>query len=391
MKKYVLILISVIMISSKAQAMEIKEPKVDALGAIIMDANTGRVLWGKNENEPLANASTTKIMTAIVALEKGNLNDTVKVSSKAANAPKVKMSLSTNEEIKLEYLLYALLLQSSNDAAVAIAEHIGGDVESFCKLMTDRGKELGAKNTLFETPNGLDKGEHHSTAYDMALISKHALSIPKFIEISNTKSVSVDSNKRHYSITNKNRLLNEFSGANGIKTGFTGKAGHCFVGAAKRGDMQLITVALGSGWGDKGKEQKWVDTKEMLNYGFDNYKYETVVEKGKEVASVNIERSKTPNVNLYLQDGLLLPLNSEEKNSVKLKIDAPESIKAPIKANEKLGEAKVYVCDELIGEIDLLTTAGATRHDLKTSLEKVINVWIELGTNSNVDTLLPEF
>ena len=154
---------------------ENKEPNPVAKSAVLIDAETGRILWGKNENEPLAMASTTKIMTAILAIEEGNLNDTVAVSKKATKAPPVKMFLKEGEEIKLKELLYALMMQSSNDAAVAIAEHISGDVEIFCNMMTEKAKQLGAKNTVFKTPNGLDSGDHHSTAYDMALIARYAL------------------------------------------------------------------------------------------------------------------------------------------------------------------------------------------------------------------------
>lgn len=391
MKKCVIFLCAILLMQQNVYSDEIKLPDVEALGAIIIDANTSRVLWGRNEHTPLANASTTKIMTAIVALENGNLNDIVRVSSNAAATPEVKMYLKTGEEIKLEYLIYALMLQSSNDAAVAIAEHIAGDVKTFCNMMTQRAKELGAKNTVFETPNGLDKGEHHSTAYDMALIAKHALSIKKFVEISNTPAIRAESNVKPYDIVNKNRLLREFEGANGVKTGFTGKAGHCFVGAAKRDNMQLITVVLGSGWGNKGKEQKWIDTKQLLNYGFNNYKYEVLVEKGKKAGSITVDRSKTEEIEVNFKDGCILPINKEEKDKVNIAVEVPTVLRAPVEANQEIGVAKVYLDKDLFAEIPILTKEGAERHDLKTSLERVINNWLELGTNDKVEIILPEF
>ena len=275
MKKIFFSFILAILLPLTAFAEE--EIKVSAHGAILMDFETGRVLWEKNSKAPLAMASTTKIMTAIVALENGNLDDKVTVSKKAALAPEVKMHLSAGEEITLRDLLYALMLQSYNDSAVAIAEHISGDVASFCNQMTEKAKSLGAKDTVFETPNGLDAGDHHSTAYDLALITSYALKNEKFNEIINTSSYTAKSNLRSYDLYNKNRLLNEFQGANGVKTGFTGKAGHCFVGSAKRGDMQLISVVLASGWGTQGKEQKWIDTKRILSYGFEKYHYENII------------------------------------------------------------------------------------------------------------------
>ena len=370
---------------------KIEEPDVKAIGAVLMDAKTGRILWGKDEYKPLSNASTTKIMTLIVTLENADLNDTVTISKKASLAPKVKMGLSEGEKIKLEYLVYALMLQSSNDAAVAIAEYVGGDEATFCQMMTDKAKELGAKDTLFETPNGLDKGNHHSTAYDMALITRYGLENEKFIEITNTQSVSATSDKRSYEISNKNKLLKEYEGANGVKTGFTNKAGQCFVGAAKRDDMQLISVALGSGWGDTGKKQKWIDSKEMLDYGFDNYEYYEILTSGTTAGDLIITRSKIENLPLYFEDGLMLPLNPIEKENIKIEIDKLETIQAPVQDNQVMGTAKIYINDELIKEVNILCDGSATRHDLKTSLEKVINSWLGIGTNSTVNILLPEF
>jgi serine-type D-Ala-D-Ala carboxypeptidase (penicillin-binding protein 5/6) len=399
MKKYVLIFIAfftffiITTVNVRAEEINenIKKPNVKAIGAVLIDANTGRVLWGQNEQGQLANASTTKIMTAILVLENANLNEIVTISSKAASAPKVKMFLKEGEKIKLEYLLYALMLQSSNDAAVAIAEHIGGDVDTFCKMMTQKAKDIGAKNTVFETPSGLDKGEHHSTAYDMAIITQYALNLDKFIQITNTPTLTASGDKGTYTIVNKNRLLKEYSGANGVKTGFTGKAGQCFVGAAKRGDMQLISVALGSGWGNAGKEQKWIDTKEMLNYGFDNYEYKDILTAGTNAGEVFVERSKTESIELYFEDGLMLPVNKEEIDSIRIEVLAQEYVKAPVSLNQRIGIAKIYIGEEVVKEVNVLTLDEAERHDLKTSLEKVINTWLELGTNEKVDVVLPEF
>ncbi|MDE6182062.1 MAG: D-alanyl-D-alanine carboxypeptidase [Eubacteriales bacterium] len=297
---------------------ENKEPNPVAQSAILIDAKTGRVLWGKNENEPLAMASTTKIMTAILAIEQGNLEDKVVVSKNATKAPPVKMFLKEGEEIKLKELLYALMMQSSNDAAVAIAEHISGDVETFCNMMTEKAKELGAKDTVFKTPNGLDSGDHHSTAYDMALIAKYAIQNQTFLEIINTREISFKTNKSSYNIINKNRLLSEFNGANGIKTGYTGKAGHCFVGSATRGDLTLISVVLASGWGNKGKQQKWIDTKEILNYGFNNFKYETVLKATDCQDILNINKGYKETIPLYYENEVVLPLKNEEISQIKI-------------------------------------------------------------------------
>jgi D-alanyl-D-alanine carboxypeptidase (penicillin-binding protein 5/6) len=330
-------------------------------------------------------------MTAILALESGRLDETVTVSRLAASAPRMKMNLTTGEKIKLNDLLAALMLESANDAAVAIAEHLGGSVENFCALMTEKAREIGAKDTLYETPNGLDKGDHHSTAYDLALIARYALNVPGFIGLTNTTMVNISSDKRGYTVINKNRLLHEYSGANGVKTGFTSKAGHCFVGAAKREDMQLISVVLASGWGDQGKRMKWVDTKEVLNYGFNSFEYETVVLSGAQAGHVPVTRSRTETIHYVYDETVTLPLNQNEKERVSIEKSVPDDIRAPIQLNETVGSAKVYINDELFCEIKLTAADYAIRHDLKTSLEKIINGWLGQGTNKKVKVVLPEF
>ncbi|MCL2398615.1 MAG: D-alanyl-D-alanine carboxypeptidase [Defluviitaleaceae bacterium] len=394
MRKLMCFLLSLIILMSgtvAAFAEEVKEPTVEAHAAILMDAKTGRILWEKEAYKPLAMASTTKIMTAVLALESGKQQDTVTVSKAAAAAPRMKMHLTTGEKISLRNLLLALMLESSNDAAVAIAEHLGGSVEEFCAMMTNKAKEIGAKDTLFETPNGLDAGNHHSTAYDLAMIAKYALEVPGFIELTNTETAKFSSNKREYSMVNKNRLLREFKGANGVKTGFTNKAGHCFVGAAKRDDMQLISVVLGSGWGDRGRKMKWVDTKAVLNYGFDNYEYEIIIHDEDLAGNTSVTRSRTNEMEYIYESELLLPLNQNKKEPIEIKLVVPDSIQAPISKGEIIGHAEIYINGKLYASIDLSATEEALRHDFKTSLEKVINQWICQVTEEPVQLILPEF
>ena len=372
-----------------------EKPSVNAHGAILMDAKTGRVLWGKNEHEPLAMASTTKIMTAILTLESGRLDETVTVSRRAAAAPRMKMHLTPGERIRLGDLLLALMLESSNDAAVAIAEHLNGSVEEFCVAMTQKAREIGAMNTVYETPNGLDAGNHHSTAYDLALITRYALEVPGFIRLTNTPSAHFSSDKRSYSMGNKNRLLNEYVGANGVKTGFTNKAGHCFVGAAMRvidgEEMQLIAVALASGWGDRGRNQKYADSKEILDYGFNHYEYETLLTALETAGSISILRSRTPIMEYLFAEGIYLPLNANEKGKTRIDITVPDNIKAPVRTGDVVGSASLYIGDEIYTEIPLLAAGCAARHDLKTSLEKVMNAFIMQFTEHPVDVILPEW
>jgi len=370
-------------------ASTIEIPTVNAHGAVLIEAETGRILWGKNEHEPLAMASTTKIMTAILALESGRENETVTVSATAASAPRMKMFLTKGEEIRLGDLMLALMLESSNDAAVAIAEHLAGSVQEFCRHMTDKAISLGAVNTVYETASGLDAGNHHSTPFDLALIARYALTVPGFIELTNTSSASFTSSTSYYTMHNKNRLLQEFPGANGVKTGFTNKAGHCFVGAAKQDGMQLISVVLASGWGAQGRNQKWVDTKEILSYGFANFEFETIITGHTHAGDLPITRSRTRNVGLEYSYGARVPINKNEDVTVQLYF--PVSMQAPVATGDTVGSARIYIGSEFYQEIPLAATESASRHDFKTSLERIINTHLGLFTKSKTEITLPEF
>ena len=364
-----------IFVYADASKSELNPKDINALGAVLIDFYSGRILWEKDAHKKLAMASTTKIMTAILALENKNLEDEVIISKSVLAVPKVKLNLSPGEKIKLKYLLLALMLESSNDAAVAIAEYISGDTNKFCELMTQKAKEIGANNTNFQTPNGLDKENHFSTAYDMAIITRYAFKNPEFIKLINTPSASFSSDKKKYVLSNKNRLLREFDGANGVKTGFTGKAGHCFVGAAKKNNMQLISVVLGSGWGPKGKEAKWSDTKKILNYGFENYSYKKIINKNLIAGQVKIKHSRTKNLDLIYDKDLILPVNISEQKNLEIKINTPKILEAPIKKNQVLGSAKIFINNKYISQVKILAADNITRHDLKTSLKKIFSIW----------------
>lgn len=370
------ILITIIF-TLNVKAEEMKAPDVKALGAVLMDEKSGRVLWEKNAFEPLANASTTKIMTCILAIESGKLDETVTASKNAAIQPKTQMGLSVGEQIKLKDLLYALMLQSSNDAAVAIAEHISGSVDDFCSLMNEKAQDIGAVDTNFETPNGLDKGEHHSTAYDMAVITCYAIKNETFTHIINTRQVNIKSDRRTYTVVNKNRLLNEYDGAIGVKTGFTGKAGNCFVGAAERDGMKLVSVVLGSGWGKVGKERKWIDTKNILNYGFGNYKYYDLCVSGDYIADIPVKNSYNKRVGVSVSKGITIPLNYDEKENIKAEIQLPDTIDAPVVKGDEIGSIIFKVNEEtVLAECKLTADDNIAKKDVKTTASMLIKYWI---------------
>jgi len=379
LKKKIIIIMMILnmLFLNIALAVQTKEPIVAADSSILMDYKTGRVLWGKNIYKPRPMASTTKIMTCILALENSEIYDIVVVSRKAALAPKVKLYLRQGEKQRLEDLLYALMLVSANDAAVAIAEHVGGSVESFCMQMTEKAKEIGAKDTVFKTPNGLDKEDHHSTAYDMALITRYALSNKKFRDIITTKNVYTPvngGNYRSFSLTNHNKLLNDYPGGNGVKTGFTNAAGQCFVGSAENNGMQLISVVLASGWGNRGKQAKWTDTKKVLNYGFDNFKYEDIYKKNDILAkSVEVKKSKKQSIDLYLKDDIILPIKNSEKEKLRAEIYYPELIEAPIQKGVEIGVARIYIDEDFICEGALLAGKDVEENTIGSNFSKIIS------------------
>ncbi len=354
-------------------------PTVHADGAILMDYKTGRALYEKNADQPLAMASTTKIMTLILALESGRLDETVTVSKNASRAPKVRLNLSEGEEVRLGDLLYPLMLESSNDCAVAIAEHLGGSVEGFSSMMNEKALELGCKDTIFETPNGLDKGNHHSTARDMAIITKYCLGNEKFIAYINTPSKTIKTSKTTYTVNNKNKLLGSYEGANGVKTGYTNKAGQCFIGSAKRGEMQLITVVLASGWGDVGKERKWTDTKNMLNYGFNNYKYYEIVNEGDVVGTIDVTRTRTPKIEIGLDRSVMLPLNESEVSTIKRDVKIDSSYEAPVESGKIVGTCEIWADGRVIETVGVKTLQSAQRHDLETKVRGILDAWVNVG------------
>ena len=222
----------------------IEEPTINSRAAVIYDRTTGQIIWGKNETQKRAMASTTKIMTAIVILEKCNLTDTVTISKKAANTGGSRLKINEGDKITINDLLYGLMMRSGNDAAVALAEHAGGNVEGFSILMNEKAKELGLTETNFVTPHGLDNDNHYTTAIELAKLTDYALKNKKFAQIVKTKSTTININGVPRELYNTNELLGVLNGVDGVKTGFTGEAGRCLVTSCTREGNQIITVVL---------------------------------------------------------------------------------------------------------------------------------------------------
>ena len=284
MKKIIYILLLIFPYISLANTV----PNISGKNAVAIETSSGRILYEKNAFDRANIASTTKIMTAIVAVENNSLTDTVVISKKAASTAGSSVDLKENDEIKLSELLYGLMLNSGNDAAVAIAEHTAGNVEEFAKLMNEKAKEIGALNTNFVTPHGLDMDGHYSTAYDMAIISRYALNNPTISKLVSTQYHTMTFlNGKTKQLKNTNPLLYFYNGISGMKTGYTGLAGKCLVASAKREDLEIIVVTLG----EPSSQLRINNTVKILDYCFNNYKMYDLKELYKINFSINIKKS----------------------------------------------------------------------------------------------------
>lgn len=331
-----------------------------ALSAVLMDGDSGRVLYEKEGEVPRPMASTTKVMTCILALENAAGDDYVQVSQNAAAQPEVKLGMRQGEQYYMEDLLYSLMLKSHNDTAVAIAEHIGGSTAGFASMMNEKARELGCEDTYFITPNGLDAqdegGVHHTTASDLARIMKYAIANPVFLKITQTRTYTFSDiqNTRQFSVQNANALLDMTEGVLSGKTGYTADAGYCYVCACKRGDKTLIVALLGCGW-PAHKSYKWSDTLKLLEYGDENFHYETFWReppRQQTLVKNGVEES------LFEEEIYLLGecvLSQEEKNrkvllgeqeQITYKVTRESAISAPVEKGEKIGEITFFLDNE---------------------------------------------
>lgn len=346
-----------------------------ALSALLMDASNNRVLYEENGEKKMPMASTTKIMTCIVALENADLNGIATVSSYAASMPDVQLNMKKGEQYYLKDLLYSLMLESHNDSAVAIAEYVAGSVEGFANMMNDKAKELNCFSTNFVTPNGLDAEGHYTTAKDLATIASYAIKNKKFIEITNTPSYSFTeiTKGRKFTVTNKNKFLYMMDGAIGVKTGFTNGAGYCFVGALKKADKELVSVVLGSGWPPH-KNYKWSDTKELMNYGINNFELKKIFEE-KKFDPVYVQDGQNRFEQLLIKADKDLTMLIGKHETVKIEYQIPKKLLAPVKAHTVVGSAKYYINDILYKEIPIYTVYDVKKIDYAFCLKEIFKLW----------------
>ena len=359
-----------------------KELQLYAKSALLMDATNQRVLYEKNGYEVLPMASTTKIMTAILALEYGNLEDEVTVSAYAASRPKVRLGMKEGEVYTLKDLLFSLMLESHNDSAVAIAEHIGGSTEGFADMMNQKARDLGCENTYFITPNGLDaeKGGkiHSTTAYDLAKIASYAIANDLFVALVGTENYtfSEKTTGRRFVVDNKDQFLQMMDGAIGIKTGYTNDAGYCFVGAVKKEDRTLVSVVLASGWPPH-KSYKWSDTKALMHMGVKDYTMQTV-EKIRIPKQLDVVEGVEEQVDITCaweeQQMLLAPWDRVEVNA---KLES--EIKAPVEKGLVVGYATVTVNGENFYTVPIETAEALEQYTFLYCIEFVLNRFLVKG------------
>lgn len=315
-------------------------PNVSAAAAVLMEASTGTVLYARNEHQPRPPASTTKIMTALLALERGHLGQRISISHRATRIGGSTITLHPGEVLTLEELLQGLLLESGNDAAVAIAEGLAGSVPAFVALMNQRARELGAWNTCFANPHGLpERGRlHYSTAFDLALIARRALEIPRFRELvrSRTAELSGDEQRWARHLRNTNRLLWYFLGADGVKTGTTRAAGQCLVASATRDGWRLIAVVLRSA-------NRWRDAAALLDYGFQNFVPVLLGRWQDEVARVPVVRGAASDVGLALVRDAVVVVRCEEAERLETRLELPTCLVAPLLPGEVVGRLRVFL------------------------------------------------
>ena len=395
MKRFLAVILCIcLFIGNTVYAEEIEEPKdLYAQAAVLMDADSGRILFEKNGQEVLAMASTTKIMTCILALEKGKSDDVVTASELAASQPKVHLGMQAGEQFKLGDLLYSLMLESHNDSAVAIAEHIGGSIEEFAKMMNAKAKELGCNDTYFITPNGLDatdeNGIHATTASELARIMSYCITeSPKkeeFLSITAMPSHSFTNveGSRTFGCSNHNSFLTMMEGAISGKTGFTGKAGYCYVGALERDGRTFVVALLACGWPNN-KNYKWKDTLKLMEYSVETYTYRDL-EQNVELPSVVVGDGVPESDRLFDEAYAKLEVDYGDETAQFLlrkdevldsEVEIDDALMSPLKQGECVGKLIYSLNGDVIKEYPIEVAYEVEGRDVSWVFDKIFRMYL---------------
>ncbi len=365
-----LLMIPTLAFSEEIEKMEAGEEEfvVEARGAILIEALSGRVLYEQNADVMLPMASTTKIMTCLLALEHSSLSDVVTASANAYGTTGTSIYLSEGESLTMEQMLYGLMLRSGNDAAVAVAEHVAGSVDAFAAMMNARAAQLGV-DAHFVNPHGLDTPGHAASARAMALIMREALKNEEFVRIASTKKKIIPWPGNEYSrvLQNKNRLLTSYEGALAGKTGYTDNAGRCLVFSAERNGMVLIGAVLNC--------PTWFDTAEkLLDYGYESYRMEHFYDAGQIVHTLDLSGGQKRTVDLVAASQLAFPLRIGETYEIGLLI--PDEAPAPVRKGDVAGRAVAYIDGLEIASVDLLYQKDVYQSSFEAAIRRLIALWL---------------
>lgn len=339
-----------------------------AKAMVVLEGNTNTVLYEFNKDVQLPMASVTKITTAILAIEEcDDLNEIITVSDKAVGVEGTSIYLNKDEQISVKDLLLGLILASGNDCAVALAEHFGG-LEVFVEKMNNFAKKIGAVNTHYDNPHGLDSETHYTTAYDLALITSYALKNEIFRDVSTTKYATIEKTNNHEKryLKNKNKLLFKMENCIGVKTGFTDNAGRCLVNAHEENDMQIISVVLSCG-------PMFEECERLTKKALDEYEMVTFVKPYNYISDVIVESGEVNNIGIANVRGYKVPVLKSEKESYEVKYDFPNSVVAPIELNSVIGKVFVLKNGEIVFEENIYTIEETRNIDIKHILNNIIS------------------
>lgn len=362
-----------------------------ARSAVLMDADSGRILYGKDEDHQMPMASTTKIMTCILVLETTDLEEKAVVSEYAQNQPKVHLGALKDETYYVEDLLYSLMLESHNDSAVILAEHVSGSVEGFAKLMNQKAEEIGCTDTHFVTPNGLDAsdeaGKHVTTAKDLAKIMRYCIGISdkkeEFLKITQAPSYQFSdvSGERTFSCTNHNAFLGMMEGALSGKTGFTADAGYCYVGALSQDGETYIVALLACGWPNH-KNYKWQDTQKLMTYGLEHYSYQNI---WKHITLPEVKVTGTMESGAVKQEIEIKDPPQElkvliwEGEEPRIEMEIKETLQAPVKKGEVIGVIRYWIDDKFLGEWEVISCENAEKKTLGKVYKRLVKYMLRMS------------
>ena len=333
---------------------------VNVPAAVVMDFESGRILYDKNGDEKRPMASLTKIMTSIMLVENCDLDEMIEVPAKATWIGGSTVGLKKGDMVSARSLLYGMLLPSGNDCAYTVAIHIGGTIENFANMMTKKAQEIGAKDTSFANPHGLDNENHYTTAKSLAIITRYALNNKYINEVVNTKSATINFGSFSKLLTNTNALLKTYEKADGVKTGFTNGANRCLVASATDDNRRFIAVVLGADT----TNIRFLAAKDLLEKSFERYKLMDISDYLKHYINIPVIKGNISNYERTFLDNLSIPLTSEEYEDIYVKQDIIEKIDAPMNAGTKLGNIKVMLEDEILYEKDIYLDENIKKKDM---------------------------